>query len=435
MIRLNTEYAEKFIQKDVLKRELAKASEALKTVLDGTGEGSKMRGWLNLPLDIDDSMIDECNRIAKKWEGAVDVVVVIGIGGSYLGAKCAIEALSHSFSASGMGNGYPQIVFAGNGLCQEYFSDLMEFLSTRTYAVIVISKSGTTTEPAIAFRFLKEDVEKRFGKAIARERIVTITDARSGALRKLSDQEKYSSFYIPDSVGGRYSVLTPVGLLPIAVAGFDVAGLAKGARIARQKFTSNDVKNLAIRYAAVRNALYLSGKKIEMFINFNPKLHYFSEWLKQLYGESLGKKHKGIFPAAADFTTDLHSMGQYIQDGERLLFETAILENGGRNKMKIDSMPDDIDGLNYLTGRTMEDVNKAAAEGTRKAHVDGGVPNIVFEIDSLNEVTLGEMFYFFEISCAIDGYVLGVNPFDQEGVEEYKKNLFTLLGKPGYEKK
>ena len=435
MIRLNTENAEKFIQKNYLKTELAKASEALKTVLDGTGEGSEMRGWLNLPLDIDDSMIDECNRIAEKWKGAVDVVVVIGIGGSYLGAKCAIEALSHSFSASGMGNNYPQIVFAGNGLCQEYFSDLMEFLSTRTYAVIVISKSGTTTEPAIAFRFLKEDIEKRFGKAIARERIVTITDARSGALRKLSDEEKYSSFYIPDSVGGRYSVLTPVGLVPIAVAGFDISALAKGARIARQQFTSGEANNPAIRYAAVRNALYLSGKKIEMFINFNPKLHYFSEWLKQLYGESLGKKHKGIFPASADFTTDLHSMGQYIQDGERILFETAILENGGMHKMKIDSMPDNVDGLNYLTGRTIEDVNRAAAEGTRKAHVDGGVPNIVFEVDSLSEMTLGEMFYFFEISCAIDGYVLGVNPFDQEGVEEYKKNLFTLLGKPGYEKK
>ena len=435
MIRLNTENAEKFIQNDYLKTELAKSSDALQTILNGTGEGGEMMGWLNLPLDIDDSMIDECNRIAKKWNGAVDVVVIIGIGGSYLGAKCAIEALSHTFSAYGMKGNYPQIVFAGNGLCQEYFSDLMEFLSQKTYAVIVISKSGTTTEPAIAFRFLKDDIEKRFGKTIARERIVTITDARSGALRKLSDQEKYSSFYIPDSVVGRYSVLTPVGLLPVAVAGFNIAALAKGARSARKKYTADNAENPAIRYAAVRNALYLSGKKIEIFINFNPKLHYFSEWLKQLYGESLGKKHKGIFPAAADFTTDLHSMGQYIQDGERILFETAILENDGGRKMKIGNMQDNVDGINYLTGRTIEDVNKAAVEGTRKAHVDGGVPNIVFEIDSLNEENLGEMFYFFEMACAIDGYVLGVNPFDQKGVEEYKKNLFTLLGKPGYEKK
>lgn len=435
MIRLNTENAEKFIQEDSLKTELAKSSDALQTIFNGTGEGGKKMGWLNLPLDIDDCMIDECKKIAKKWKGAVDVVVIIGIGGSYLGAKCAIEALSHTFSAYGTERNYPQIVFAGNGLCQEYFSDLMEFLSQRNYAVIAISKSGTTTEPAIAFRFLKEDIEKRFGKAIARERIVTITDARSGALRRLSDQEKYSSFYIPDSVVGRYSVLTPVGLLPIAVAGFDIAALAKGAISARKRYTADDAENPAIRYAAVRNALYLSGKKIEIFINFNPKLHYFSEWLKQLYGESLGKKHKGIFPTAADFTTDLHSMGQYIQDGERILFETAILEKGGGHKMKIGDMEGNVDGLNYLTGRTIEDINNAAIEGTRKAHVDGGVPNIVFEIGSLNEETLGEMFYFFETACAIDGYVLGVNPFDQNGVEEYKKNLFTLLGKPGYEKK
>src|SRR5574344_431845 len=435
MLHLNTEFAEKFVSEKLLKEETEKALEAIDTLIDGTGEGNEMRGWLGLPLDIDDSTIEECNDIAKAWRGTVDAVVIVGIGGSYLGSKCAIEALSHTFASNGLRNNYPQILFAGNGLSQDYLADLLEYLRDKTYAVIVISKSGTTTEPAIAFRFLKKNLEERFEQSVVRERIVTITDANKGALREMSRKDKYSSFYIPDSVGGRFSVLTPVGLLPISVAGFDISMLARGAKNARNNYLAKSADNDAIRYAAIRNALYKSGKKIEIFANFNPKLHYFSEWLKQLYGESLGKQHKGIFPAAADFTTDLHSMGQYIQDGERLLFETAILENGGRNKMKIDSMPDDIDGLNYLTGRTMEDVNKAAAEGTRKAHVDGGVPNSVFEIDSLNEVTLGEMFYFFEISCAIDGYVLGVNPFDQEGVEEYKKNLFTLLGKPGYEKK
>lgn len=435
MIRLNTQNAEKFTGKDILKIELGKAVNALDTVIDGTGEGSDMRGWLNLPLDIDQTTIDECNRIARKWQGTVDVVVVVGIGGSYLGAKCAIEALSHTFSASGVRDSYPHVVFAGNGLCQEYMSDLMEYLSDKTYAVIVISKSGTTTEPAIAFRFLKKNLEERFDKEIVRDRIVTITDARRGALRQMSDTDKFSSFYIPDSVGGRYSVLTPVGLLPIAVAGFDIAALAKGAVAARKRYSEKSVENPAIRYAAIRNALYKSGKKIEIFINFNPKLHYFSEWLKQLYGESLGKKHKGIFPASADLTTDLHSMGQYIQEGERILFETAILENGNKTPMKIFKSADNLDGLNYLAGRTIADVNNAAAQGTRKAHVEGGVPNIVIDVDSLNEETLGEMFYFFEISCAIDGYVLGVNPFDQPGVEAYKKELFTLLGKPGYEKK
>lgn len=436
MIRLNTECAEQFVQKQLLIDELNRAKKALETVIDGTGEGNNMRGWLNLPLDIDESTIEECNRIAGMWRGTVDVVVVIGIGGSYLGSKCAIEALSHSFAPSGIRNNYPQMVFAGNGLCGEYLEDLLDFLSDKSYALIVISKSGTTTEPAIAFRILKADIEKRFDEEVVRERIVTITDARRGALREMSDKERYSSFYIPDSVGGRYSVLTPVGLLPIAVAGFDVSSLARGAKIARKKYSALSIDNPAIRYAAMRNALYRSGKKVEIFVNFNPKLHYFSEWLKQLYGESLGKLHKGIFPAAADFTTDLHSMGQYIQDGERILFETAILEgpDEGRN-IKVPKTENDLDNLNYLAGRTLHEINRAAADGTRTAHVNGGVPNIVIEIGSINEETLGELFYFFEISCAIDGYVLGVNPFDQEGVEEYKKQLFTLLGKPGYDKK
>lgn len=432
MVSINLKAAEGFIPQALLDEQIEKAYTGLDTVLKGNGAGNDFLGWVNLPSEIDATLIDACNTIVKRWIGKVDAVVVVGIGGSYLGAKCAIEALSHTFSAS-MPNTHPQIVFAGHNISEDYAAELLEFLEHRTYATIVISKSGTTTEPAIAFRILKENMEKRFGKEICKERIVAITDASKGALRTLANQEGYTTFIIPDNVGGRFSVLTPVGLLPIAVAGFDIKALVEGAKHMQEVCAVKSAENPAILYAAARNAAYSLGKKIEILVNYNPKLQYLGEWWKQLYGESEGKDGKGIFPASVNFSTDLHSMGQYIQDGERTLFETNVLVKKAFHKVVIESDEQNLDGLNFLAGKRVEEVNKMAQLGTRLAHTDGGVPNFEIEIEQIDEYNLGELFYMFEIACGISGYMLGVNPFNQPGVEDYKKNMFALLDKPGYE--
>ncbi|MEG1088791.1 MAG: glucose-6-phosphate isomerase [Bacteroidales bacterium] len=432
MIKINLKAIEEFILEKSFEENIVRACEGHKTVLTSTGIGNEFLGWVTLPSQIDNSLIDECNNVAKRWKGKVDAVVVVGIGGSYLGTKSAIEALSHSFYAQ-MHTTNPQIVYAGHNISEDYAAELMEYLSTRTYATIVISKSGTTTEPAIAFRLLKEDMERRFGKEIARERIVAITDASKGALRTLAAREGYTTFIIPDNIGGRFSVLTPVGLLPIAVAGFNIRALVDGAKNMQNICAKKEASNPAIRYAAARNTLYAIGKKIEILVNYNPKLQYFGEWWKQLYGESEGKDGKGIFPAAVNFSTDLHSMGQYIQDGERILFETNILVKNAKHTVKIEADTQNLDGLNFLAGKRIEEVNKMAQLGTRLAHVDGGVPNIEIEIDKIDEYNLGEIYYMFEMACGISGYMLGVNPFNQPGVEAYKNNMFALLEKPGYE--
>lgn len=432
MIKINLKATEKFIPAGLWQDNLDKASDCLDTVLSGTGEGNDYLGWVNLPSGTDDSLVEACNGIVKRWRGKVDAVVVVGIGGSYLGAKCAIEALSHSFYQQ-MPQTNPQIVYAGHNLSEDYAAELLEYLSLRKYAVIVISKSGTTTEPAVAFRLLKADMEKRFGKETARERIVAVTDASKGALKTLATQEGYTTFIIPDNVGGRFSVLTPVGLLPIAMAGFDIRALLAGAREMQRICTVKEASNPSIQYAAARNALYATGKKIEILVNYNPRLQYLGEWWKQLYGESEGKDGKGIFPASVNFTTDLHSMGQYIQDGERSLFETNVLVKNTAHTVKIETDGQNPDGLNFLAGKRIEEVNRMAQLGTRVAHVDGGVPNIEIEIERIDEYNLGALFYMFEMACGISGYMLGVNPFNQPGVENYKNNMFALLEKPGYE--
>ena len=360
-----------------------------------------------------------------------DYVVCIGIGGSYLGAKAVIEALSDSFATLKQHNG-PQVLFAGQNIGEDYLYELQSLLSDKKFGIIVISKSGTTTEPAIAFRLLKEQLEKQVGKAEASKRIVAITDANRGALRKLATEEGYKTFVIADNVGGRFSVLTPVGLLPIAVAGFDIKALIDGART-MEAASLNGENNCVAAYAATRNALYRAGKKIEILVNYNPKLHFLGEWWKQLYGESEGKDHKGIFPAAVDNSTDLHSMGQWIQDGERTIFETVISVGEQQHKVVIPTDADNLDGLNYIAGKRVDEVNKMAELGTVIAHVDGGVPNMRITLPALTEFWLGQIIYFFEKACGVSGYILGVNPFNQPGVEDYKRNMFALLNKPGYE--
>jgi glucose-6-phosphate isomerase len=361
-------------------------------------------------------------------------VIVIGIGGSYLGAKAVIESLNSSFEAY-TDNGNPKIIFAGHHLDEDYLSELLDFIDHKRVSCIVISKSGTTTEPAVAFRLVKQHIEKKYGKEGARERIVAITDHSRGALRKLSEQEGYRTFVIPDDIGGRFSVLTPVGLLPISVAGLDIRILLKGATD-MEKASDGDVpveENICAQYAIVRNVLYNSGKKVEILANYNPKLHYLTEWWKQLFGESEGKENKGIFPAGVDFTSDLHSMGQYIQEGERILFETVISIEKPHEELLIPEDAENLDQLNFLANKRISEVNRMAELGTMLAHVDGGVPNIRIEIPELSTYVIGQLIYFFEKSCGISGYILGVNPFDQPGVEAYKKNMFALLGKAGYE--
>ena len=403
------------------------AQAAVQTLENGDGAGNDFLGWLHLPGSITDAMLADIEATAAALRESCDYVVAIGIGGSYLGAKAVIEALSDNFAAFKPAQG-AKVLFAGNNIGEDYLHDLMQLLQGKRFGIVVISKSGTTTEPAIAFRLLKEMLEKQVGKQQAAKLIVAITDERRGALRSLATEEGYKTYVIPDNVGGRFSVLTPVGLLPIAIAGFDIKELVAGAVQVEQG--SDD---MVLTYAATRNALYRAGKKIEILVNFNPALHFLAEWWKQLYGESEGKDHKGIFPASVDFTTDLHSMGQWIQDGERSIFETVITVEKPRNEVVIPSDEADLDGLNYIAGRRVDEVNKMAELGTRIAHVDGGVPNIVITLPALTERHLGQLIYFFEKACGVSGYVLGVNPFNQPGVEAYKKNMFALLNKPGYE--
>jgi len=433
MIKLSLNGCDSFVKESVLNDYVKKAQQAHKMLEDGTGAGNDFIGWRHLPSETGKAQIDDCMGVVEKWIAKeIDLVVVIGIGGSYLGAKSAIEALSHSF-ASQMGSRGPQIVFAGQNLSEDYMAELMDLVEMRNAACVVISKSGTTTEPAVAFRLMKSYLEEKYGKKEAQERIVAITDKARGALKSLSNQEGYKTFVIEDNIGGRFSVLTPVGLLPIALAGFDIEAMIKGAQDAEKELMDASENNVAVRYAAMRNALYDSGKKVELLASFNPKLQYIGEWFKQLYGESEGKDGKGIFPASVIFTTDLHSMGQYIQEGERELFETVITVANAQREVIIGSDAQNLDGLNFLAGKHVEFCNKMAQLGTKLAHVDGGVPNIEVTIDKIDEYNLGQLFFFFEKACGISAYVLGVNPFNQPGVEAYKKNMFALLDKPGYE--
>ena len=403
------------------------AIAAKQTLESGNGAGNDFLGWLHLPSSIDEQQLQEIEQCAAVLRQECEYVITIGIGGSYLGAKAIIEALSDHFAAYKAGNG-PKVLFAGNNIGEDYLYDLMDLVKGHKFGIIVISKSGTTTEPAIAFRLFKEMLEQQEGKEFAQRNIVAVTDARRGALRNLATQEGYATFVIPDNVGGRFSVLTPVGLLPIAVAGFDIRALVAGA-VEMEQNGDEQVMN----YAIARNALYQNGKKIEILVNFTPRLHFLAEWWKQLYGESEGKQHKGIFPASVDFTTDLHSMGQWIQDGERTIFETVVSVGDQQHEVIIPTDEADLDGLNYIAGKNVDYVNKMAELGTRLAHIDGGVPNLLITIPAVTERYMGQLIYFFEKACGVSGYMLGVNPFDQPGVEAYKKNMFALLEKPGHE--
>ena len=419
-ISFNFDKTLSFISKDVLADNFSSANVALSDLLEGKGKGNDFLGWVNLPNDIDDTLLGNIEQTAKLLQENCEYVVVIGIGGSYLGAKAVIEAMNNSFDWLQKDRKYPIVLFAGQNIGEDYLFELQQLLNNKKFGIVSISKSGTTTEPAIAFRLLKTQLENQVGKELAKKLIVCITDKAKGALRTLADKEGYITYIIPDNVGGRFSVLTPVGLLPIAVAGYDIRALINGARDMKKITCIADEKNIALRYAIVRNELYKKGKKIELLVNFNPKLHFIAEWWKQLYGESEGKDGKGIFPASVDFTTDLHSMGQYIQDGERTIFETVISVNTTAHKLLIPFDKDNLDGLNYLAEKRIDNVNKMAELGTCIAHVDGGVPNMKIELPQLNEYYLGQLLYFFEIACGISGYLLGVNPFNQPGVEAYK---------------
>ncbi|MEI6047527.1 MAG: glucose-6-phosphate isomerase [Bacteroidota bacterium] len=405
----------------------------LDTLNAGTGSGNDYLGWLTLPDDIL-PQFDKIEKTAKHLRSVSDTTVIIGIGGSYLGSRAVIEALSHSFSSL-MKTKHHDVIYAGQNICEDYLSDLLEILDGRNYSIVVISKSGTTTEPAIAFRILKDHLERKVGKPVAADRIIAITDAKKGALLSLSETNGYETFIIPDNIGGRYSVLTPVGLLPIALAGIDIRTLVKGAKSMEELTRSNRnaATNPSLLYAAARNLLLQSGKPIEIMVGFTPKLHFMSGWWKQLYGESEGKDGKGIFPASVEMTTDLHSLGQYIQDGQRIIFETMISVINSKKKLTIPADKDDSDQLNYLAGKRLSEVNHNAEIGTTLAHNDGNVPIISITIPSLDEYYIGQLIYFFELACAVSGYILDVNPFDQPGVEAYKKNMFALLNKPGFE--
>lgn len=403
----------------------------------GTGAGSDYRGWIDLPTEYDKEEFARIQKAAAKIQNDSEVLIVVGIGGSYLGARAAIEALSHSFynALSKDKRKTPEIYFAGNNISSTYVNHLLDLIEGKDFSVNVISKSGTTTEPAIAFRIFRAALEEKYGKEEARKRIYATTDREKGALKKLSNEEGYETFVIPDDVGGRYSVLTAVGLLPIAVAGINIEEMMQGAADAAKEYSNpNLAENASYQYAAVRNALYRKGKVTEILVNYEPSLHYVSEWWKQLYGESEGKDYKGIFPAAVDFSTDLHSMGQFIQEGNRNIFETVIQVTEVPSHITIESDPADLDGLNFLAGKTLDFVNKKAFQGTLLAHTDGQVPNLVVNVPDLTPYSFGYLVYFFEKACGISGYLMGVNPFDQPGVEAYKKNMFALLGKPGYEK-
>ena len=413
----------------------AAAKRANDLLHSGEGAGNDFLGWVNLPSSIDKAQIDAINACAASLRAKADVVICIGIGGSYLGAKAVLDAMSNPFELLHAKHENPIVLFAGQNISEDYTAELLAAVKDHSIATIVISKSGTTTEPAIAFRIIKEEIEKRYGKEEAKSRIVAITDKARGALKTLATDEGYTTFVIPDNVGGRFSVLTPVGLLPLAVGGVDIAKLVAGAQ-AMEAATAEGVAfedNLAAQYAATRNVLYNAGKKIEILGSYEPKLQNINEWWKQLYGESEGKDGKGIYPASVTLTADLHSMGQYIQDGERTLFETIISVGAPKYDVRVCSDAENLDGLNYLAGRRLSDINRMAELGVQIAHIDGGVPNLRVEIPEINARTIGALLYFFEKACGISGYMLGVNPFDQPGVEDYKRNMFALLEKPGYE--
>jgi glucose-6-phosphate isomerase len=435
-IKVSIKRIQGFVEEEAIYDQQAEIEKIHQSILNKTGKGNDFLGWVDLPSSLDDELIASVNEAADKMKGLADIFVVVGIGGSYLGARAVIEALNHNFEFLKGSNKNPFIVYAGQNIGEDYLHDLMEVLDDKDYAMAVISKSGTTTEPAIAFRILRNHMEKKYGKERSKDRIIAITDQSQGALKKLATDEGYQTFVIPDDVGGRYSVLTPVGLLPIAVAGFDIQKLIDGAK-AIQAVNQNpgSIKdNPVLLYATARNELYKKGKLVEILVNYQPNLFYLTEWWKQLYGESEGKEGKGIFPAGVNFTTDLHSMGQYIQDGQRILFETVLSVENPAKKLEIPLDPENLDGLNFIAGKRINEVNKMAELGTALAHVDGGVPNIQITIPQVDEYYLGQLIYFFEMACAVSGYILDVNPFDQPGVEAYKKNMFALLGKPGFEK-
>ncbi|MBQ2744987.1 MAG: glucose-6-phosphate isomerase [Lachnospiraceae bacterium] len=429
--------ASSFISKDEMAIMEKLATDAKETLVSKTGAGNDFLGWIDLPVDYDKEEFDRIKKAAKKIQEDSEVLLVIGIGGSYLGARAAIEFLRHNFynMVDKSVRKTPEIYYVGNSISSTYIAHLIDVIGDRDFSINMISKSGTTTEPAIAFRVFKKILEEKYGKEAAAKRIYATTDKARGALKNLANEEGYESFVVPDDVGGRFSVLTAVGLLPIAVSGADIDKLMEGAASGRKRaletpFAEND----AMLYAAVRNILLRKGKSVEIVANYEPSLHYVSEWWKQLYGESEGKDQKGIFPAAVDLTTDLHSMGQFIQDGARIMFETVVNVEKSQCEIVLEEEPVDLDGLNYLAGKTVDFINKSAMNGTILAHTDGQVPNLMVNVPEQNEFYLGELFYFFEFACGVSGYLLGVNPFNQPGVESYKKNMFALLGKPGFEK-
>ena len=439
MSKLSFDYSKalEFVSQEEIDNFESTVNLAKETLINKRGAGADFLGWLDLPVNYDKEEFERIKKAAKKIQSDSEVLVVIGIGGSYLGAKACIEALSHSFYAllDKTKRPYPHIVFCGNSISEKYLHDLEEALEGKDFSINIISKSGTTTEPAVAFRVLKKALIKKYGKDEAKKRIYATTDRAKGALKKLTDEEGYESFVVPDDVGGRFSVLTAVGLLPIAVAGIDIDKLMSGAAAARKSALEKPYKeNPALLYAAMRNIIHRKGKAIEILANYEPSLHYISEWWKQLYGESEGKDNKGIYPASVDLTTDLHSMGQFIQEGSRILYETVISIEEPLVNMLLEEEEKDTDGMNYLAGKSIDFVNKSAMNGTILAHTDGGVPNLSIVLPKLNEEYLGELFYFFEFACGVSGYILAVNPFNQPGVESYKKNMFALLGKPGFER-
>ena len=437
MINLEFDYKNTlgFVKEEEIEKFQQEINNHFESLNNKTGNGSEFLGWMDLPDATSEEMIADIEAVAKNLRSKSDISVVIGIGGSYLGARAIIDALSHHFAQLKSSNN-PLVVYAGQNISEDYLTDLLEILNEKDYTLTVISKSGTTTEPAVAFRLLKAHLENKYGKQEARERIVAITDKERGALKELANQEAYKTFVVPDDVGGRYSVLTPVGLLPIAVAGFNIREFLEGAKKMKQHLsTSNSIEqNQVAAYAAVRNALYNKGFTTEILVNYEPRLFYITEWWKQLYGESEGKENKGIFPAGVSFTSDLHSMGQYIQEGLRNIFETVLSVEKPNSELLVPSDDANLDKLNYIAGMPIHEVNHQAETGTTLAHIDGGVPNLKISIPEINEYNLGELVYFYELACAVSGYILDVNPFDQPGVEAYKKNMFALLGKPGFEK-
>jgi len=432
MIKVNLGGCTSFVKDAEYKAYVEKALAAWDVLDAENGAGNDFLGWKTLPVDTPESLITECEAIREDWQSrGIDLVVTIGIGGSYLGARCAIEALNHNFLPK---EGAPRVVFAGNNLSEEYLAELMDLLGVSNAACVVISKSGTTTEPAVAFRLVKQYLEEKYGRSEAAERIVAITDAKRGALKTLATQEGYRTFVVPDNVGGRFSVLTPVGLLPIALAGYDIRAMLRGAADERAEMIVKSAENEAVKYAAMRNLLHTEGgKAIEILVTYNPKLTYLAEWWKQLYGESEGKDGKGIFPASVTNTADLHSMGQFIQEGSRVMFETVITVENSNRKVIIGGDPQNLDQLNYLAEQRVEHCNSMAQLGTKIAHIDGGVPQLEVCLEKIDEYNLGAIFYFFEFACGVSAYTLGVNPFNQPGVEAYKKNMFALLRKPGFE--